>query len=90
MNGGVSNEAVKKLSSLLDASSPLTTQSTNLTTKISKYKAELDKLELRMTEMLARYKKQFAAMESIVGQSKSLKSSLSSTFDGMMASYTNK
>ena len=90
LNGGVSNEAVKKLTSLLDASSPLTTQSTNLTTKISKYKAELDKLEARMTDLLARYKKQFAAMESMVGETKSLQTGLKSTFEGMMASYTNK
>ena len=90
LNGGVSNEAVKKLTSLLDASSSLTTQSTNLTTKISKYKAELVKLEARMTELLARYKKQFAAMESMVGETKSLQTGLKSTFEGMMASYTNK
>jgi flagellar hook-associated protein 2 len=90
LNGGVSNETVKKLTSLLDASSPLTTQSTNLTTKISKYKAELDKLEARMTDLLARYKKQFAAMESMVGETKSLQTGLKSTFEGMMASYTNK
>ena len=90
LNGGVSNEAVKKLTSLLDASSPLTTQSTNLTTQISKYKTELDKLETRMTDLLARYKTQFAAMESMVGQTKTLQTSLKSTFDGMMASYTNK
>ena len=90
LNGGVSNEAVKKLTSLLDASSPLTTQSTSLTTKISKYKAELEKLEARMTELLARYKKQFAAMESMVGETKSLQTGLKSTFEGMMATYTNK
>ena len=90
LNGGVSNEAVKKLTSLLDANSPLTTQSTNLTTKISKYKTELDKLETRMTELLARYKKQFAAMESMVGETKSLQTGLKSTFEGMMATYTNK
>ena len=90
LNGGVSNEAVKKLTSLLDVSSPLTTQSTNLTTKISKYKTELAKLETRMTELLARYKKQFAAMESMVGETKSLQTGLKSTFEGMMASYTNK
>ena len=89
LNGGVSNEAVKKLTTLLDTSSPLTTQSTNLTTKISKYKAELDKLEARMTELLARYKKQFAAMESMVGETKSLQTGLKSTFEGMMSSYTN-
>ena len=87
---GVAGEAVKKLTALLETTAPLTTQSTNLTTKISDYKKQLDKLDTRMTELLARYNKQFAAMESMVGQSKSLQTSLKSTFDGMMATYTNK
>ena len=86
---GVAGEAVKKLTALLDTTAPLTTQSTNLTTKISEYKKQLDKLDVRMTGLLARYNKQFATMESMVGQSKSLQTSLKSTFDGMMASYTN-
>jgi flagellar hook-associated protein 2 len=87
---GVAGEAVKKLTALLDTTAPLTTKSTNLTTKINDYKKQLAKLEVRMTELLARYNKQFAAMESMVGQSKSLQTSLKSTFDGMMATYTNK
>jgi flagellar hook-associated protein 2 len=87
---GVAGEAVKKLTALLDTTAPLTTQSTNLTTKISEYKKQLDKLDIRMTELLARYNKQFATMESMVGESKSLQTSLKSTFDGMMATYTNK
>jgi flagellar hook-associated protein 2 len=87
---GVAGEAVKKLTALLDTTAPLSTQSTNLTTKISEYKKQLDKLDIRMTDLLARYNKQFATMESMVGQSKSLQTSLKSTFDGMMASYTNK
>ena len=87
---GVAGEAVKKLTSLLDTTAPLTTQSTNLTTKISSYKKQLADLDTRMTALLGRYNKQFAAMESMVGQSKSLQTSLKSTFDGMMATYTNK
>ena len=87
---GVAGEAVKKLTALLETTAPLTTQSTNLTTKISEYKKQLDKLDIRMTDLLARYNKQFATMESMVGQSKSLQTSLKSTFDGMMATYTNK
>ena len=75
---------------MLDTSAALTTQSTNLSTKIASYQKELAALEDRMTAMLARYKKQFAAMESMVGQSKSLQTSLKSTFEGMMATYTNK
>ncbi len=86
---GVAGEAAKQLTALLDTTAPLTTQSANLTTKISDYKKQLDKLDTRMTELLARYNKQFAAMESMVGQSKSLQTSLKSTFDGMMATYTN-
>jgi len=87
---GVAGEAVKKLTALLDTTAPLTTQSTNLTSKISEYKKQLNKLDVRMTDLLARYNKQFATMESMVGQSKSLQTSLKSTFDGMMATYTNK
>jgi flagellar hook-associated protein 2 len=87
---GTAGEAVKKLSALLDTSAPLTTQSSNLTTKIAAYKKQLTELDTRMTALLARYNKQFATMESMVGQTKSLQTNLKSTFDGMMASYTNK
>ena len=41
-----------------------------------------------MTLLLERYNKQFGAMESVVGQSNSLRTSLTSTFEGMMATYT--
>jgi len=88
--GGVANAAVKKLTSMMDANSALTSQSTNLTKKISAYKLDLDKLEARMSELLSRYNRQFSAMESMVGQSKSTRAGLTSTFDGMMAAYTNK
>ena len=87
---GTAGEAVKKLSALLDTSGPLTAQSNNLTTKITEYKKQLADLDTRMTALLARYNKQFAAMESMVGQSKSLQTNLKSTFDGMMSVYTNK
>ncbi len=85
---GIAGEAVKKITTLLDKSGTLTLQSENLNTRIVDYKKDLAKLELRMTQLLARYNKQFANMESMVGQSKSLKTSLTSTFEGMMATYT--
>jgi len=87
---GSAGEAVKKLTALLDTSSALTTQSANLTTKITSYNKEMAALDTRMAGILARYKKQFATMESMVGQSKSLQTNLKSTFDGMMSVYTNK
>ena len=87
---GAAGEAVKKLTRLLDVDGAITTQSANLTTKITAYQKELTDLDTRMTALLTRYNKQFASMESIVGQSKSLQTSLKSTFEGMMAAYTNK
>jgi flagellar hook-associated protein 2 len=88
--GGVATESFKKLSSLLSNQSPLVTQTNNLSKKVSDYKLELEKLDARMTSLLERYNKQFSAMESMVNGTKSLQTSLKSTFDGMMASYTNK
>ena len=87
---GAAGEAVKKLTNLLDVSGAITTQSNNLTKKITDYQKELATLDTRMTALLTRYNKQFASMESIVGQSKSLQTSLKSSFEGMMAAYTNK
>jgi flagellar hook-associated protein 2 len=43
-----------------------------------------------MDTLLKRYQKQFAAMDSFVGSVNSQKSSLKSSFEGMMAAYTNK
>ena len=88
--GGVATESFKKLSSLLSNQSPLVTQTNNLSKKVSDYKLELEKLDARMTSLLERYNKQFSAMESMVNGTKSLQTSLKSTFDGMMATYTNK
>jgi flagellar hook-associated protein 2 len=88
--GGVANTAIKKLTTMLDSNGALTSQSANMTKKISSYQQDLTNLESRMTVLLARYNKQFGAMESMVGQSKSLQQSLTSTFSGMMAAYTNK
>jgi flagellar hook-associated protein 2 len=87
---GSAGEAVKKLTALLDTSSALTSQSANLTTKITAYNKEMAALDARMAAILVRYNKQFATMESMVGQSKSLQTNLKSTFDGMMSVYTNK
>ncbi len=87
-NAGTAGAAVKKLNSLLSSTGILSSQTTSINNKISNYKLELTKLEDRMTQLMERYTKQFSAMESIVGQSKSLKTTLASTFEGMMASYT--
>jgi flagellar capping protein FliD len=40
-----------------------------------------------METLLQRYTRQFAVMDSMVGQNNSTKSGLKSTFEGMMAQY---
>ena len=85
---GAVGAAFKAISSMLSSAGTIAQQSTNLTKRIAEYKDELTKLETRMTQLLDRYNQQFGAMENIVGQSKSLRTSLTSTFEGMMASYT--
>jgi hypothetical protein len=62
----------------------------NAETENSKYKADMEKLQRRMETLLRRYNQQFAAMESLVGSVNAQKNSLKSTFEGMMAAYTNK
>lgn len=87
---GLAGDAVKTLDALIAPTGLLQTQSTTAQRNTERYKVELTKLETRMADMLARYNKQFAAMESLVGQSNKLRDSLKSTFEGMMAAYTNK
>lgn len=87
---GIAGDAVKSLTKMLSATGILQTQSTNAETQNTKYKDDLTKLGTRMDALLARYQKQFAAMDSLVGSINSQKTSLKSTFDGMMASLTGK
>jgi len=85
---GVANDAINRLTTLLSKDGLLVAQSNNAAKKITDYKDQLSKLNDRMTALLARYNKQFAAMETIVGQSKTLQTSLTSTFANMNSSST--
>ena len=87
---GIAGDAFKKLSTLLSKTGPLLTQSESASTQNTKYQAELSKLQTRMDALLLRYQKQFSSMDSLVGNINSQKTSLKSTFEGMMASLTGK
>lgn len=88
--GGLAGDAVRSLTKLLDKTGALQNQSTNAGTQNTKYKDDLAKLETRMASLLTRYAKQFSVMNSLVGAINTQKSSLKSTFDGMMSMYTSK
>jgi flagellar hook-associated protein 2 len=88
LSAGFAGDAVKKITNIIGSKGALTTNTSTANTQNTKYKADLEKLNTRMDSLLARYTKQFSAMDSLVGQVNSQKTSLKSTFDGMMASYT--
>jgi flagellar hook-associated protein 2 len=90
LDGGIAGNAVRKITAMLASTAAISTNSANATTNIEKYKKDLVTLEARMSKLKERYLKQFAAMDSIVGQSTTMRTSMQATYDGMMATYTNK
>ncbi len=88
LSAGFAGDAVKKITNIIGSKGAITTNTANANTQNTKYKAELEKLNTRMESMLARYTKQFGVMESLVGQVNSQKTSLKSSFEGLMAMYT--
>ena len=87
---GIAGDALRKITALLSSTGALLTQSENANTQAEKLKVTLAALQTRMQAVLDRYTKQFSAMESLVGNINNQKASLKSSFDGMMAMYTNK
>lgn len=87
---GLAGDASKKIVAMLSSTGTVTTETANANTRITKFQDDLTKLNVRMAGLLVRYQKQFAAMDSIVGQTKSTQTGLTSTFAGMQAMYTNK
>jgi len=89
-DSGLAGDASKSLITMLSSTGTVAKESANATTRIEKYQDDLTALEDRMAMLLTRYTKQFAAMDSIVGQTRSTQTGLTSTFAGLMAMYTNK
>ena len=87
---GLAGDASKSLTDMLSSTGTISTESANAGTRIKKYQDDLTALEDRMSRLLERYNKQFATMDSMVGQTKSTQTGLTSTFAGLMAMYTNK
>jgi flagellar hook-associated protein 2 len=88
--GGLAGDAYKRIDALLRTTGLLAQQTTNAVADVDRHKADLERLEERMSRLLERYTRQFTAMESIVGNATSLRTGLSSSFDGLMAMYTRR
>ena len=80
---GVANDGINLLTEMLGTDGVLVNQSNNAAKRVTDFQADLERLNDRMTKLLERYNKQFAARESFVGQSKSMQTSLTATFKNM-------
>lgn len=92
LSAGFAGDGVRKLNQLLETASNggvIKAAEDNANSLNTKYQADLTKLQTRMDALLVRYQKQLASMDSLVGQTNTQKTSLKSTFEGMMSVYTN-
>jgi flagellar hook-associated protein 2 len=85
--GGVAGDAVSKLDKFMRSTGQIVLQSQNATKQVERLKTDLVKLEDQMQKLLNRYIRQFSAMESIVGNTNSLRESLKGTFEGLSQAY---
>jgi flagellar hook-associated protein 2 len=69
-----------KLREIMAPSGIILSQSNSAQTQVSRYEKQLTDLEDRMERILARYTKQFAAMESLVGQITAMRENLKGQF----------
>jgi len=87
VNNGAAGEAFKRLDKMLLPTGMIARSNVNLNAKITSYNNDLVKLQDRMAKLLATYTQQFSIMDSIIGQGKTTRDGMKSTFDGMMAAY---
>ena len=83
---GLAGDAVVRIDRLIRASGLVSQQTDTANKDLAKYKDQLKALDTKMQKILDRYTNQFAAMDALVSQTNSLKSSLKSTFDNMSGS----
>ena len=76
-----------RLRELMSPSGIIVSQSTSAESQVSRYETQLEDLEDRMTSLLERYTKQFAAMESLVGQISAMRENLKGQFESLANAY---
>ena len=83
---GIAGDAVVKLDKMLRTTGIVATQVDSANSQIEDYKAQLTKLDDRMTKLLERYTQQFSLMDSVVGNSASVRAGLKNSFSNMTSS----
>jgi flagellar hook-associated protein 2 len=85
---GLAGEAINSIEKMLLSTGLIDTQTKSAAAQIIKHKEELKILDERMEKLMTRYMSQFSVMESIVGNSNSMREGLKGTFEGMMKAYS--
>ena len=86
---GLGAEMASRLRALMGPSGLILSQSSSAENQVTRYEEQLETLETRMETILERYTKQFAAMESVVGQLTSMRENLKSQFEAMLNTGKN-
>jgi flagellar hook-associated protein 2 len=84
---GLGVELAARVRDLMAPSGIIVSQSNSAETQVNKYEDKLTDLEDRLKTILDRYTKQFAAMESLVGQITSMRENLKGQFDALSNAY---
>jgi flagellar hook-associated protein 2 len=87
---GIGATMAAKLREIMGPTGLIMNQSNSAETQVSRYETELAKLNDRMELILERYTRQFASMESLVGQLSAMRENLKGQFEAMAASYNQK
>ncbi len=77
---GIAGEAVKRINDMMRSTGLLATQTKSTEKQIDRYKDELERLEVRMKQLLTRYQQTFAVMDTIVSQSSATQARLKAQF----------
>jgi len=84
---GLGVNLATKLREIMAPSGIILSQSNSAESQVTRYQDQLESLEDRMERILARYTKQFAAMESLVGQITAMRENLKGQFEGLANAY---
>ena len=87
---GAAGAAYKALDVMLRSTGVIAQRTSNAETDVARQEERMTELDDRMSRVLDRYLKQFAVMDALVGTLQKTGEGLTSTFEGMMATYTNK
>jgi len=87
---GLAGDALRRLDAMMANDGPILARNEQANRQLADAQDDMSQLKVRMDGVYERYLKQFAIMDSMVGQMNSLRTSLKGQFDNLAAMYSNK